>query len=216
MTVERVNITPTRMIVRSGSGNAVFDTQNKYIKTAAAGNLFVNKQVPTPLYYTLSQAVKTPIINGAHLRTVSKTEILSGAQVSFKYPEFSGKLALVPYIDDSQAGTQPMANLLYRIKVNVNGQNLVVGGVATEGICYRAMLFRDGGGIVVPVLRSTDELVPDDVFSPGDIITVGGIDQLNTSGVTVNVNVASTLGGYSVGFFAYQESGTILPLQVTV
>jgi hypothetical protein len=218
MTVERIKLTPDRMIVKSAAGNSVFDTQNKYIKTAASGNLFVNKQIVTPLYYTIDGVVKAPLINGAHLRTIYQTDMLSGAQVSFKYPEFSGKLSIVPYIQNSGGGSQLAFVALYRAKITVNGQNLVVGGTDFPGVAWRSILFRDSGGTVVtPALRNTDEVVPDGIFNPGDTIVVGGVDAIDpNTGAVATANVTQIFGLFSLGFFAYQTSGTTLPLQVTV
>ncbi len=215
MTVERVSVTPDRMIVRSASGNSVFDTANKYIKTAAAGNLFVNKQVATPLYYTNNSTVFAPIINGAHLRTVGTTEISSGAQVSFKYPEFTGKLSIVPILDVTGGAGAIAVNLIFRIRVYINGSNMVVGGTSFPGVSYRFVLFSGGGGLTVPVGRTGVEVVPDNIFNAGDTITVGGVDQLDYNLNVVGTN-KSQVPYYSLGFFAYQDSGTNLPLQVTV
>jgi hypothetical protein len=196
MPVERIKLTPNSMVVKSASGNVVFDTQNKYIKTAAGGNLLVNKQVATPFYYTAGGVVSSPIINGAIMKSVSRDSMLAGAQVSFRYPEWTGGFTMCT--DDRPPPPGRAAGLttddMFGIKVYLNSSfltHIFVGGIDVISVTCNS----------------------------GDLITVGGIDRFSGTGVLEEVNTSSFnytfISAMRVHFFAYQSSGTSLPLAVT-
>jgi hypothetical protein len=199
MPIERIKLTPNSMVIKSASGNVVFDTvNNKYIKTAAGGNLLVNKQVATPFYYTSNSVVAAPIINGAIMKSIVVSQSLAGgAQLSFRYPEWTGGFTMAT--DDRIVPVGRAAGLTssdtYGIKVYING-------------AYIGYIFVGG----IDITTNT--------CNPGDLITVGGVDRFDstyTNLLETNTSSFNTTLTTStrVHFFAYQNSGTSLPLTVT-
>lgn len=199
MPIERIKLTPNSMLIKSAAGNVVFDTvNNKYIKTAAGGNLLVNKQVATPFYYTSLGVVYSPNINGYIMKSIARDSMAGGAQVSFRYPEWVGGFTVATDDRPPQGGGRAAGLTItdtYGIKVYVNGGFI--------GYTYI------GGLDIVSI-----------TCNPGDVITVGGIDRFNSSLALLEVNTGTFNNNYvstmRVHFFAYQNSGTSLPLKVTV
>ena len=221
MTVERVRITPTQITLKDSSNKVVFDTSNQYIRTETNGNLRLNTQMPAIRFTTFGSVVRATNKQGVILGYRKLIDISQGGQrPSFRFPEFSGTLAIA-VSQFSEGGGQPVFVGFFGCRVAINGVFTPANIGAYGYPLSRSMVFNPqggGGGLVAGILDPpTWEWTN---IAPGTLITLGPVYRASNSDLSIVTEepVNSNYPGSArsiITVMAFQNQISSLPLTVT-
>lgn len=214
MTVERVRITPSQITLKDANNRVVFDTSNQYIRTETNGNLRLNTQIPATMFSTLDGLVRAENIQGAILAYAIQQNIFNGSRPSFRFPEFTGTLAIsITNISEfAGPGMGGVFQGFHLLRVSLDG-------VASANVASRFLFSQPSGqgGGGLSILGGSGPILTN--VAPGTLITLGPVfpGDPNTGQPTSTTPVTNAPGANVLVYtaMAYQNQTSNLPLTVT-